>query len=209
MPMNPQTEMGHEQKRRVSLGFGNLYASPGDHIGHFYRTSEEEKNVLIPFLKAGLKAREKCVCLISAGRRRQELQEGLTAAGIDAESALASGQLVVDEGKSEPKELQEMLGKALEEIPEKFPLLRWAGVMSWALKKISTTEKLMEWETHCNTVESPAAVFLCQYELAMSGFHDAGLRRGSPSDGGNGNSRGRQAGLRERSPVMDVHDGDL
>ncbi len=167
MPMNPQTEMGHEQKRRVSLGFGNLYASPGDHIGHFYRTSEEEKNVLIPFLKAGLKAREKCVCLISAGRRRQELQEGLTAAGIDAESALASGQLVVDEGKSEPKELQEMLGKALEEIPGRFPLLRWAGVMSWALKKIPTTEKLMEWETHCNTVESPAAVFLCQYELAM------------------------------------------
>ena len=167
MPMNPQTEMGHEQKGRVSLGFGNLYASPGDHIGHFYRTSEEEKNVLIPFLKAGLKAREKCVCLISAGRRRQELQEALTAAGIDVESALASGQLVVDEGKSEPKELQEMLGKALEEIPGRFPLLRWAGVMSWALEKIPTTEKLMEWETHCNTVESPAAVYLCQYELAM------------------------------------------
>ncbi len=167
MPTNLQTEMGHEQKGRVSLGFGNLYASPGDHIGHFYRTSEEEKNVLIPFLKAGLKAREKCVCLISAGRRRQELQKALTAAGIDVESALASGQLVVDEGKSEHKELQEMLGKALEEIPGRFPLLRWAGVMSWALEKIPTTEKLMEWETHCNTVESPAAVYLCQYELAM------------------------------------------
>ena len=91
----------------------------------------------------------------------------MTAAGIDVESALASGQLVVDEGKSEPKELQEMLGKALEEIPGRFPLLRWAGVMSWALEKIPTTEKLMEWETHCNTVESPAAVYLCQYELGM------------------------------------------
>ncbi len=155
------------QKDRVPLGFGNLYASPGDHIGHFYRTSEEEKNVLVSFLKTGLEAREKCVCLISAGRRRQELQEALTAAGIDAESALASGQLVVDEGKSEPKELQEMLGKVLGEIPGRFPLLRWAGVMSWALKKIPTTETLMEWETHCNTVESPAAVFLCQYELGM------------------------------------------
>ena len=62
MPTNLQTEMGHEQKGRVSLGFGNLYASPGDHIGHFYRTSEEEKNVLIPFLKAGLKgARKMCM----------------------------------------------------------------------------------------------------------------------------------------------------
>ena len=23
----------------------------------------------------------------------------------------------------------------------------------------------MEWEMHCNTVENPAAVFLCQYDL--------------------------------------------
>ncbi len=26
---------------RVSLGFGNLHASPGDHIGHFYETKPE------------------------------------------------------------------------------------------------------------------------------------------------------------------------
>lgn len=165
MLMNPQTEVGSKQKGRVSLGFGNLYASAGDHIGHFYRTSEEEKIVLISFLKTGLEAGDKCVCLISAGRRRQELQEALTAAGIDVESAVASGQLFLDEGKSHPKELQDMLGEALAEIPARFPLLRWAGVMSWALKKVPTSEKLMEWETHCNVVEDPAAVFLCQYEL--------------------------------------------
>ncbi len=165
MPMNPETQAGREQKGRVSLGFGNLYASPGDHIGHFYRTVEEGKSLLVSFLKTGLEAREKCVCLISGGRSRQELQEALTAAGVDVESALASGQLVVDEGKSEPKELQDMLATALAQIPGRFPLLRWAGVMSWALKKVPTTEKLMEWETHCNTVADPPAVFLCQYEL--------------------------------------------
>ena len=243
--MNPETQAGREQKGRVSLGFGNLYASPGDHIGHFYQSPEEEKNVLVSFLKAGLKAGEKCVCLTSAGPLRQELPETLRAAGIDVEGATASGLLVLDEGKSETKALQEMLGKALAEIPVRFPLLRWVGVMSWALKKVPTTEKLMEWETHCNTVESPAVVFLCQYELttflgtvvmdamkthpicivsnvihqnpaggllraaASSGFDDAGLIRESPSDGGNGNPRGREPGLGERSPVMDVHDGDL
>ncbi|MEC4681290.1 MAG: MEDS domain-containing protein [Nitrospirota bacterium] len=153
------------QKDRVPLGFGNLYASAGDHIGHFYRTSEEEMSVLVSFLKAGLEAHDKCVCLIGSGSKRQELQEALKADGIDAESAVASGQLVVDEGASHPKELQDMLGKVLAEIPEKFTLLRWVGVMSWALKKIPTSEKLMEWETHCNTVEDPAAIFLCQYEL--------------------------------------------
>jgi len=153
------------QKDRVPLGFGNLYASAGDHIGHFYRTSEEEMSVLVSFLKAGLEAHDKCVCLISSGSKRQDFQEALKADGIDAESAVASGQLVVDEGASHPKELQDMLGKVLAEIPEKFTLLRWVGVMSWALKKVPTSEKLMEWETHCNTVEDPAAIFLCQYEL--------------------------------------------
>ena len=149
---------------RVSLGFGNLTATPGDHIGHFFRTSEEQETVLVSFIKAGLEAREKCITLISAGAH-QELQEALTAAGVDVKNAVASGQLVLDVGKSHPQELRDMLAEALAEIPDKFPLLRWAGVMSWALEKVPTTEKLMEWETHCNTVESPAGVFLCQYEL--------------------------------------------
>ena len=165
METKQQTGIPKDQKDRVPLGFGNLYASAGDHIGHFYRTTEEELSVLVSFLKAGLEARDKCVCLISSGSKRQELQEALKADGIDTESAVASGQLVVDEGKSHPKELQEMLGKTLAEIPAKFPLLRWVGVMSWALKKVPTSEKLMEWETHCNTVGDPAAIFLCQYEL--------------------------------------------
>ena len=56
MPMNPQTEMGHEQKGRVSLGFGNLTALPGNHIAHFYQTAEEWKDLLVSYHKAGLEA---------------------------------------------------------------------------------------------------------------------------------------------------------
>ena len=93
------------------------------------------------------------------------LRDALAAAGVDVKAAIASSQLVLDVGKSHPQELRDMLAEALAEIPDKYPLLRWAGVMSWALEKVPTTEKLMEWETHCNTVDSPAAVFLCQYEL--------------------------------------------
>ena len=163
---NLAAEIPGGQKTRVPLGFGNLYASTGDHIGHFYRTKDEERDVYVSFLKAGLEAGEKCVCLTSPGPIRQELQEGLTAAGIDVDKALASDQLVLDSGKSHPKELQDMLGKAFAEIPGRFPFLRWVGVMSWALQKVPTTEKLMEWETHCNTVENPPAVFLCQYDLS-------------------------------------------
>lgn len=150
----------------MPLGFGDLYAAVGDHIGHFFETGEEAQEVLVSFLAAGLRGRDKCVCLVGAGRRREQLLEGLRDAGIDVEAVVASGQLFVDEGRSDPEELRGVLRQALESIPEKFSLLRWAGVMSWALSKMPTSEKLMEWETHCNTVANPAAVFLCQYELS-------------------------------------------
>ena len=60
-----------------------------------------------------------------------------------------------------------MLREAMADVPEKYSLLRWVGVMSWALKKVPSTETLMEWESHCNCVDDPAAIFLCQYELPM------------------------------------------
>lgn len=161
--MTKQTS--RETNDRVPLGFGDLFATAGDHIGHFYRTKEEGLAVRLAFLKTGLQVRDKCVCLIGSGYTRQEMDEALKADGIDVDAAIASGQLVINEGKRHPQELKDMLSQTLAEIPTKFSLLRWIGVMSWAFEKIPTTEKLMEWETHCNIVEEPEAVFLCQYEL--------------------------------------------
>ncbi len=151
----------------MPLGFGDLYASAGDHIGHFYQSSEEEKTVLVSFVKAGIDAGEKCVCLMGAGNKHLELREALADGGIDVEHAIASGQLALSEGKSKPEELQQMLREAMLDVPDKYPLLRWVGVMSWALKKVPTAEMLMEWESHCNCVDDPAPIFLCQYELPM------------------------------------------
>ena len=154
-----------ENKGPVSLGFAGLYASAGDHLAHFYETAAEELDVLVSFLTAGLEAGDKCICLVSSGPKRDGVVDALVAAGVDLESAHESGRLTLDEGKSTPDELRRMLNEALAEIPGKFPLLRWAGVMSWGFKKIPDAETLMEWETHCNVVHDPAAIFLCQYEL--------------------------------------------
>ena len=165
MPEHSPTDGAHAQNGRVPLGFGNLFGSHGDHIGHFYESREEWKSVLVPFLHTGLNAGDKCVYFMSAGAARQELSAGLATAGVDVEGVLDSGQLVLDEGKTDPKQMQETLGRALGEIGTRFPLLRWGGDMTWCLKKLPTTEKLMEWECHCNTIDQPPAVFLCQYEL--------------------------------------------
>jgi hypothetical protein len=145
----------------VPLGFADLTALPGNHIAHFYQTTEEWKDLLISYQKAGLEAGDKCVYLMRPGRR-QEWQEALEAAGADVDGALASGQLVVVEDKDDAKERQEALAAALDEIGGNYAVLRSGGDVNW-------TETHWEWETHITTVEGPQAVFLCQYDITAFG----------------------------------------
>lgn len=159
MGMEPAISNG-----RIPLGFAELYAAPGDHIGHFYQTRKESQDLVVGFLKAGLNESEKCV-YVGPPDEQGPLSQALTAVGVDVDGAHASGQLVLHEGASHPEELKDLLRRAVEDVPGKFARLRWVGEMTWSLKKLPTTEKLMEWESHCNCVGDPKPVFLCQYDL--------------------------------------------
>ncbi len=151
---------------RVDLGFGGLSASIGDHIGHLYQTREEWRTLLLGFLAAGLQTRDnKCVYFTNGGETRQEIEDGLADAGVDVATMKASGQLVLGEASPTPEEMKDRLNQALAEVPGRFRLVRWGGDMTWTLGKVATSETLMEWETMCNVIESPQAVFLCQYDL--------------------------------------------
>ena len=164
MPENPGTDVSGGENGGVPMGFGGLDASVGDHIGHFYQTGEERTNLVVSFLRAGLEAGEKCMYFMNPGPR-QELEDGLADAGIPVKAVTASGQLLIGEGKDEPDKMQDALASALTEIPGAFPLLRWGGDMTWSLKKLPTTEMLMEWEAFVDTIENKPVVFLCQYDL--------------------------------------------
>ncbi len=155
----------HEMDR-VDLGFGGLSASIGDHIGHLYQTREEWRTLLVGFLAAGLQTPDnKCVYFTNGGETRREIEDGLAATGVDVASMVASGQLVLGEASPTPEEMRDRLNRALAEVPERFRLVRWGGDMTWSLGKVATSEVLMEWETMCNVIEAPQAVFLCQYDL--------------------------------------------
>ena len=101
----------HDHSEGVPLGIGEMHVSTGDHIGHFYETREEWAEVLGSFLKAGLKAGEKCVYLMSPGPGEEQMRTELAKAGIDVDKALGSGQLVFHEGPNDPKELRDSLEK--------------------------------------------------------------------------------------------------
>ncbi len=154
----------HAAGEPIELGFGDLFVSVGDHIGHYYQNHTESRDVVVGFLAAGLNGRDKCVYLCQDETWRG-VEEQLAERGIDIAAAMASGQLVVDEGRPSPDELRSRLHAALAEIPDPFQMVRWVGDMTWSFGQMADTETLMEWETMCNVVESPPAVFLCQYDL--------------------------------------------
>ena len=150
---------------RIDLGFGGLTVSPSDHIAHFYRTNEEWKEVAIPYLLKGLESNDKCVCVANSEPEHRAVLEALDKAGIDLKAVLASGQLELCEGASEPEEMKEWIGQVLSDIPVRYPLLRLVGIMGWTFKKMPDSDTLMVWESACNLMGSPPAIFLCQYDL--------------------------------------------
>ena len=167
MPTDPRHKPSDTPGERIALGFANLTASVGDHIGHFFQTSEEWRAVLIPFLKGGISAGHGCIYVTSPDHPRKEIKKALAEEGVEVDAVMASGQLVLAEGKTTPEEMREWLTEAIGKAEGRFPIIRWGGDMTWSLKKMPTSERLMEWESMCNVIDGPPVVFLCQYDLTQ------------------------------------------
>ena len=146
--LTEQRRVGEDQ---VFLGLSDLHVSKGDHVVQLYETREEWKSLVVPYLQTGLEAGEKCLYFMN-GRGREELTEALEEGGVDVRSALASGQLMLDVGEADPRE-----------VVNAFPFVRGGGDMS--VERLPTTEAIMEWETEVHRVEGDWRVILCQYDL--------------------------------------------
>ena len=96
MRETPGTDVSGAENGRIPMGFGGLYASVGDHIGHFYQTGEERTNLVVSFLRAGWEEGDKCRSFMNPGLR-QELEDGLSDARIPVKAVMDSAQLLVAE----------------------------------------------------------------------------------------------------------------
>ena len=50
----------------VDLGFGGLEAWPGTHICGIYAGERQHDEIVLPFLEAGLRAGDKCMCIVDS-----------------------------------------------------------------------------------------------------------------------------------------------
>lgn len=150
----------------IPFGLPDVYVSNHAHIGHLFGGEEERLTVLAPFVAAGIRAGDHCLC-VSEDLEIPELRERLGELGVDAEEAWRTGQLVGSPGASTVGGMTDIFLEAAAAAREAGrSLVRVGGDMTWSLGQMPTAERLLEWEATYDVAFKPRADFiaLCQYD---------------------------------------------
>ena len=143
------------------------------HICAFFRSREEQNEVLMPFFKEGYERGEKLFHIVDPRLREQHLRD-CAACGIDVEAAQRSRQLEVatwqdaylKDGYFDPERMIGVLREVLEANRRDFGLTRLMGNMEWALETLPGVTDVVEYEAKVNYVlpeyDDPA---ICVYDL--------------------------------------------
>jgi DNA-binding CsgD family transcriptional regulator len=162
----------------VTMGIPGLHeVGPGTHICALYSSQAERDNLLFPFLRAGIREGDKCLCLIddpepAVVRDQVERQQ-------NGHQQRRSEQLDIDRtsdvylhaGRFSVDHMVSFLAGSLNRAAESdFPLLRAAGEMSWMLPQPGAAEDFFVYESAVTKiVEDQPAVFMCMYDLQRFG----------------------------------------
>ncbi len=146
-----------ETTDRVFFGLPDVYVDKGAHVAHFFQGDQERVNILAPFLRAGLECGDQCV-LVAEASASPIIADSLKELGVDVEAALASGQLLVSDGGSSMDEMSSMFEDVISRSKSAGrEVIRIGGDMTWALGKLPTAEKLLEWEAFYDKYVGPRA----------------------------------------------------
>ena len=147
---------------------------PGDHLCSLYKTEEEHRALLTPFLCEGLERGEKVVYVVDV-HSADDILDYLRDDGLGVEHYLASGQLCirtshdayVPEGNFDPDKTIAFLRAETERaVAQGYSALRVTGEMSWALGLVPGSERLVEYESNLNTFfPGSKCLGICQYDL--------------------------------------------
>ena len=145
----------------------------GDNACFIYGSDEEHAAVVIPFVRVGLEKHER-VLYIHDERSRDSLIDLFTANGIDADRAVARGQLVLFHAKqvfvrggdlSLDRLLDQFHATTAMALADGFVGLRVTSEMTWVLKQSQGVDRLFEHESRLGAFFSgSAALGLCQYD---------------------------------------------
>jgi transcriptional regulator with XRE-family HTH domain len=146
---------------------------PGEHVCCIYDTEEEHKALVTSFLRRGLERHEK-VFYITDAHTAETILNYLREDGLEVEPYLTKGQLNISNadgvyirgGIFNPDAMLALLRSEIERaLSEGYSALRVTGEMSWALRGLPGSERLLEYENKLNTFyPGSQCLGICQYD---------------------------------------------
>lgn len=149
----------------------------GDHLCLIYRSAAEQTAALIPYLRAGLAAGERCL-FVGHGTSGRRLEHALEEAGIDVRGECDRGALVfvtqrdnwLPGGRFDPGAMMDNLRQAEQQaLDDGFSGLRATWNMGWVLEGTPGADRLVEYEAHLNRfLAGSRTCALCRYSRDSS-----------------------------------------
>jgi len=146
---------------------------PGDHACLTFSDPEERLDIVAAFVRDGLRAGEKVICLTEAVAETV-LSEELTRRGLGVSSATSSGRLqvagcgpfFVPQGTFDAKRtIRSLQDEIVQARREGFQGLRVTSDMCWALRPVSGLADLMAYESQFTSMlAAENATAVCQYD---------------------------------------------
>lgn len=144
----------------------------GDHLCLVYRSAAEQTATLVPFLKAGLAAGERCL-FVGHGTSGRRLEHALQEAGVDVQGECDRGALVcvthrdhwLPGGRFDPGAMMDALRQTEQQaLEDGFSGLRATWNMGWVLEGTPGADRLIEYEAHLNRfLAGSRTCALCRY----------------------------------------------
>jgi hypothetical protein len=146
---------------------------PGDHLCCLYATEAEHRAVVTPFLRQGLERNEKVFYIIDS-RTAETILQYLRDDGVDVDAFITRKQLLIlaqDDsyvrgGIFDPDKMIALLqAETTRALEEGYSALRVTGEMTWALRGLPGSDRVIEYEIKLNQfMETYACVAICQYD---------------------------------------------
>jgi hypothetical protein len=145
----------------------------GDHICGFYRQPAERDDILIPFLVDGLRAGDKCTCVVDSCTPDDVLASMSTHLEVDPYVSVCQLEVLdsyatylADGGFLPARMLEFWAGKARQSPFAGTGVARNIGDMSWAHRSQGAVAELIGYESELNRIMADVPqVNLCLYDL--------------------------------------------
>jgi hypothetical protein len=161
----------------VDFGIPGLEVSQGDHVCAFYHGIPDRDEVLLPFLRAGLAAGDKCICVLDGSDPDRILGEVRAGPGAELKPAahqldvLAVEQAYLLTGSFASDRMLDFwddnVSAALR--ADGFTFVRSVGDTSWAFRRDpGTANEMIVYESRLNRfLPLYPQVILCLYDLEL------------------------------------------